>query len=66
MFHQFKARLVALPVLAAGAVGSAFAAVPADVTSSIGDLKTDAVVVATAVLVAIIAVYAIKFIRKGI
>lgn len=44
---------------------SAIAAVPADVTSAIAEMKTDAVAVAVAVTVAIIAVMAIKFIRKG-
>ena len=44
---------------------SSIAAVPADVTTAIGEMKTDAVAVAVAVLVAIIAVMAVKFIRKG-
>jgi hypothetical protein len=53
-------------VLALAAVqASAFASVPADVTTAISDMKADAITVATAVLVAIIAVMAIKFIRKG-
>jgi len=43
-----------------------YAAVPADVTTAIADMKTDAVAVAVAVLVAIIAVAAVKFIRRGI
>lgn len=43
----------------------AFAAVPQDVTTAISEMKTDAVAVAVAVLVAIIAVMAVKFIRKG-
>lgn len=42
-----------------------FAAVPADVTTAITDMKADALAVATAVLVAIIVVAAIKFIRRG-
>ena len=45
---------------------SAFAVVPAGVTTAITDMSTDAVTVATAVLVAIIGVVAIKFIRKGL
>lgn len=45
---------------------SAFAAVPAGVTTAISDMSADAVTVATAVLVAIIGVVAIKFIRKGL
>jgi len=44
---------------------SAFAAVPAEVTSAIADMKTDGLVVAGAVLVAIIAIAAIKFLRKA-
>jgi len=48
------------------AAGSAFAAVPADVTTAIGDMKADASTVAVVVLVAIIAVAAIKFIRRGL
>ena len=53
--------------LASGAAvaTSVFAAVPAEVTTAIGDMKGDAITVATAVLVAIIAVAAIKFIRRG-
>lgn len=43
----------------------ALAAVPDDVTAAISAMKTDAVAVAVAVLVAIIAVMAVKFIRKG-
>ena len=45
---------------------SAFAAVPVGVTTAITDMSADAVMVATAVLVAIIGVVAIKFIRKGL
>ena len=44
----------------------AFAAVPADVTTAITEMKADGLTVATAVLVAVIAIYAIKFIRKGL
>ena len=46
--------------------GSTFAAVPEEVTDAIGDMKTDGLVVASAVLVAIIAIAAVKFIRKGL
>lgn len=45
---------------------SAFAAVPADVTTALTDMKADALTVAGVVLVAIIAVAAVKFIRKGL
>lgn len=46
--------------------GAAQAAVPSEVTAAVGDMKTDGLVVAGAVLVAIIAIAAIKFIRKGL
>lgn len=45
---------------------AAMAAVPADVTTELANMKTDALAVATVVLVAIIAVAAFKFIRKGL
>lgn len=45
---------------------SAFAAVPTEVTTALGDMKADALIVAGVVLVAIIAVAAVKFIRKGL
>ena len=44
----------------------AFAAVPADVTTALTEMKTDALAVAALVLVAIIAVAAFKFMRKAI
>lgn len=47
-------------------VAKAQAAVPLGVTTAISDMSADAVTVATAVLVAIIGVVAIKFIRKGL
>lgn len=42
------------------------AAVPAAVTTELGTMKDDALIVAGLVLVAIIAVAAFKFMRKGI
>ena len=56
---------VALPLLTAAA-GSAMAAVPAEVTTALAEMKTDGLVIAGAVLVAIIAIAAIKFLRKGL
>jgi Inovirus Coat protein B len=44
----------------------AFAAVPAEVTTALGEMKVDATAVAALVLVAVIAVAAIKFMRKGL
>ncbi len=43
----------------------AHAAVPADVSTALTDMKADALTVAGLVLVAIIAVVAFKFMRKG-
>jgi len=48
------------------AAGSAMAAVPADVTTALESAKTDGVAVATAVLVAVVAIYAFKLMRKGL
>lgn len=45
---------------------SAFAAVPADVTTALTDMKADGLTVAAVVLVAIIAIAAVKFIRRGL
>ena len=59
--NKIKSGLLALSV----ASGSAFAAVPADVTTAITDMKADGLTVATAVLVAIIAIAAVKFLRKA-
>jgi len=56
----------AFPAALLTVVGSAMAAVPADVTTALADMKTDGLVVAGAVLVAVIAIFAIKFIRKGL
>lgn len=57
---------VAIPAAAAAMAGSAMAEVPAGVTAALGELQGSAVTVATVILIAIVAVYAIKFIRKGL
>lgn len=46
--------------------GSVFAAVPASVTTALSDAQTDGVTIATAVFVAIVAMYAFKLMRKGL
>lgn len=46
--------------------GSAFAAVPAEVTTALGDAKADGITIATAVFVAVVAMYAFKLMRKGL
>lgn len=44
---------------------SAFAAVPTEVTTALGDMKTDGLTVAAAFLVAVIAIAAFKLMRQG-
>lgn len=44
----------------------AFAAVPADVSTALTDAKADGLVVAGLVLVAVIAMYAFKLMRRGL
>ena len=65
MTKSVRARLLAIPAVAL-ATGSAMAEVPAAVSTALGGLSTDAVSVAGMVLAAVIAVFAIKFIRKGL
>lgn len=64
-FKSLSARLALVPAATLAAVGAARAAVPTDVTNALGAMKDDALVVAGLVLVAIIAVAAFKFMRKG-
>lgn len=59
----------ALKYGAAGALvasGAAHAALPTEVTTALADLSANALTVAGIVLAAIVAVYAFKFIRKGL
>jgi hypothetical protein len=49
----------------AGLAGSVLAAVPTEVTTALDTMQDDALTVAGLVLVAIIAVAAFKFMRKG-
>ena len=64
-FKSISARLALVPAATLAAAGAAHAAVPTDVTGALGTMKDDALVVAGLVLVAIIAVAAFKFMRKG-
>lgn len=66
MTRSLKTRLAAVPALVLAAQQSAMAAVPADVTTALSSIKDDALIVAGVVLVAIISVFAFKFLRKGI
>lgn len=62
MFKKIAAGVGSLGLMAS----SAFAAVPTDVTTALDGAKTDGVTVATAVLVAVVAIYAFKLMRKGL
>jgi len=61
---MFKKLAVLVPLTSIG--GYAMAAVPAAVSTALTDLQADALTVAGIVLAAIVAVYAFKFIRKGL
>ena len=63
--QKFAARLSLSTAAVLASAGSAFAAVPAEVTTAISDMKADGLTVAGAVLVAIIAIAAVKFLRKA-
>lgn len=66
MNKQFRFSRSATVATLAGLAGAVQAAVPADVTTAVADMKADGLVIATAVLVAVIAIAAVKFIRKGL
>ncbi len=65
MSKKIAARLALVPAAAFAAVGSAHAEIPTEVTTALSAMKADALTVAGLVLVAIIAVAAFKFMRKG-
>lgn len=58
-------RFASVPALLLAAVGSANAAVPTEITTAISSMQADGVTVATAFVVAAIAVAAIKFLRSA-
>lgn len=62
---MYGSKLAASSAVFVGAVGSAVAAVPTEVTGAMSDMKSDGITVATAFLVAAIAVAAFLFMRKG-
>lgn len=61
-------RKLVAPALAAASMvaASAHAAIPTEVETALDNLSADALTVAGIVLAAIVAVYAFKFIRKGL
>ena len=65
-FSAGRAKIAAGVAVLGTAAAPAMAAVPAEVTTAISDMKADGLTVAGAVLVAIIAIAAVKFIRKGL
>lgn len=58
-------RLAAISGFVATSVSSAMAAVPGAVTTAIDDMAADGATIAGSILVAIIAVVAVKFLRKA-
>lgn len=63
---RFAARVAAVPAALAVMAGSAFAEVPAEVATELTGMKTDGVSMATGVLLAIVAVFTLKFLRRGL
>ena len=66
IYSAVQSKAAAALAITLGAVTSAQAEVPAVVTTALSNLQTDALTVAGVVLAAIVAVYAFKFIRKGL
>jgi len=64
--NKIKQARVALVSGVSAIGGAAMAAVPADVTTALSSIQADALTVAGVVLVAIVAVFAFKFLRKGL
>lgn len=63
---RFVARVAAVPAALAVMAGSAMAAIPADVSTGLTDMKSDGAAMATGVLLAIVAVFTLKFLRRGL
>jgi hypothetical protein len=61
-----KKKLAALAALSAVSMGSAMAAVPADVSTALTDAKADALTVAGLALIVIIGIAAFKYMRRGV
>lgn len=65
MKNTIKTRLAALSTVLAASIGSAYAAVPTEVSDAITAAQDDSKTVAVGFLVAIIAIAAINIMRKG-
>ena len=65
MLQKIKRQSSFVGAVIVSGIGSAHAAVPAAVTTAISDMQADALTVATAFLVATIAVVAFLFMKRG-
>ena len=61
-----KKKLAALAALSAASIGSAFAAVPTEVSTALTDAKADALTVAGLALVVVIGIAAFKYMKRGV
>lgn len=55
-----------VPVVLLSLSAASHAAVPAGVSTALADIGADGVTVATTILLAVVAIFAIKFLRKGL
>ncbi|WAR42980.1 major capsid protein [Methylomonas rapida] len=65
LLMKLNKKIAAGTALVSASIGSAFAAVPADVSTALEDAKTDASTVAGLFLIAIIAIAAFKLMQRG-
>jgi amino acid transporter len=65
MLQTYRNRLKYFAAVPALAAGSAFAALPAGVDTAISDAGTDGKALAIAVLIALIGIFAIKLMKRG-
>ena len=65
MKKSIALRLAVINAAVFGAVSSAHAALPAEATTAIADMKSDGALLAGAFLVVCIAIAAVKILRKG-
>lgn len=59
-------RFATAAVLSAGSIGSAMAAVPANVSTALSDGLTDASAVAALGLIIVVAIAVFKYMRRGV
>lgn len=66
MFQTFKSKAKYAALVPMLAIGNAMAALPAEVNTAMSDAKTDAVSLAMLGLLIVIAIAAVKYIRRGV